>query len=377
MRRASVFAAASLACVLNACGQGGPTGATPAGGAGASAGATGNAGTGAAGATAGTGGGGAGTAGTAAAGASGTTGGAGAAGTGASADAGTTDAEPARDAPAESGGDASADGAAPACAAPAFICDDFEKYAAGATDLSPDWITYTYSGTVRVDATKPRAGKQSLHLTTQAGLRHYADLLRETRDQELLPRRHFGRMMVWLTAVPPSAHWNLTQSSGPMVGAPNELAKFLEGGMFGKVMSNYAQRGRVMVDGQYPPRGGGPQQGDPGADADCAVAAPTQKVMAGRWVCWEWEFDGTTDATTAHLWLDGQAMTEIDAVGAGKQCQGPGFGGKPMMPMYRWETPRVFDKLMIGYEQYQDTPAQELWIDDVVMSRERVGCPTP
>ncbi len=30
---------------------------------------------------------------------------------------------------------------------------------------------------------------------------------------------------------------------------------------------------------------------------------------------------------------------------------------------------------MIGWEQYQDTPAQELWIDDVVVGTERVGCP--
>jgi hypothetical protein len=282
-------------------------------------------------------------------------------------DAGTDAAGDARDAAPEAG--------AGACPAPAVLCDDFEKYAAGTSDLGPDWITYTYSGAVRVDATKPRGGKQSLHLTTQAGMRHYADIIRETRGQELLPRRHFGRFMVWLTSIPPQAHWNLNMSSGPMIGAPNELAKFFEGGMFGKLMSNYAQRGRVIVNGQNLLRGGGPEAGDPGADADCAVAAPTQKVAAGRWVCWEWEFDGTAD--TARLWIDGLPMSEIDAVGSGKQCQGPGFMGRKMMPNYRWEGPELFDKLIIGYEQYQDTPAQELWIDDVVMSRERVGCPAP
>jgi hypothetical protein len=51
--------------------------------------------------------------------------------------------------------------------------------------------------------------------------------------------------------------------------------------------------------------------------------------------------------------------------------------GRKMMPNYRWESPQVFDKLMIGWEQYQDTPAQELWIDDVVVSSARVGCPPP
>jgi hypothetical protein len=343
-----------LACALASCsaGSGGGTG-TGGGGAGTGGAAgTGTAGTGAAGG--GSAGAAAGTGATAAAGTSG------AAGTAAPPDGGGTDGPNGMDAPIET--------AAAACAAPAVICDDFEKYAAGTTNLAPDWITYTYSGAVRVDGTKPRAGKQSLHLTTQAGARRYADLIRHTRGEALLPQRHFGRMMVWLTSVPPSAHWNLNMSSGPL-GTTDEQVKFLEGGMFGKLMSNYAQR-VVPTTGV---RGGGPENGDPGADADCAVAAPTQTIAAGRWVCWEWEFDGTAD--TARLWIDSQPMNEIDAVGSGKQCQGPGFMGRKMMPNYRWESPRVWDKLMIGYEQYQDTPAQELWIDDVVVSASRVGCP--
>jgi len=206
-------------------------------------------------------------------------------------------------------------------------------------------------------------------------LRHYADIIRETRGQELLPRKHYGRLMVWITMIPPSSHWNINFSSGPMVGAPDELAKFAEGGMFGKLMSNYAERARVMANGQYLLRGGGPEAGDPGSEADCAVAAPTQTVTAGKWLCWEWEFDGTADE--AHLWVDGQPMSEIDAVKSGKQCQGPGFMGRPMTATYRWESPVVFDKLIIGWEQYQDTPAQEAWIDDVVVGTERVGCPSP
>jgi hypothetical protein len=130
-----------------------------------------------------------------------------------------------------------------------------------------------------------------------------------------------------------------------------------------------------MANGQYLLRGGGPETGDPGADADCAVAAPAQRIAAGKWVCWEWEFDGTNDE--AHLWLDGELMTEIDAVKSGKQCQGPGFMGRPMKPTYLWEGPQMFDKLIVGWEQYQDTPAQEVWIDDLVLGTERVGCPPP
>ena len=260
-----------------------------------------------------------------------------------------------------------------ACPPGAVVCDDFEKYTAGSSDLSPDWITYTYSGAVKVDATKPHAGKQSLHVTTQAGMRHYADIIRETRGKELLPRKHYGRLMVWISAIPPDSHWNINLSSGPLTGFPDEIGKFAEGGMFGKLMSNYAQRERAMANGQYLLRGGGPEAGDAAADADCAVAAPAQKIAASKWVCWEWEFDGV--GNEAHLWLDGQAQSEIDAVQSGKQCQGPGFNGKPMTPTYVWEGPEVFDKLIVGWEQYQDTPGQEAWIDDLAVGAERIGCP--
>jgi hypothetical protein len=369
--RAARIVATALSIALGACanggapkGTGGSGGNAAAGGAPATSDAVGAAG-GAATAMGGA---------TATAGAAGTTAAGGASGASAGAasgssppDASAADAPPVHDAAAETGGGA--------CAPPAFLCDDFEKYAAGATSLAPDWTAYPYSGSVRVDATKPRAGKQSLHLTTLAGAHHYADLIRATPGQPLLPRKHYGRLMVWLTAVPPSSHWNLNMSSGPMVGAPTEVAKLAEGGMFGKLMSNYAQRARVTANGQVLLRGVGPEAGDPGADADCAVAAPAERVTAGQWVGWEWEFDGTADE--AHLWIDGQAMTEVDAVKNGKQCQGPGFMGRPMMATYKWESPEVWDELLVGWEQYQDTPAQELWIDDVVMSTERVGCPSP
>jgi hypothetical protein len=46
-----------------------------------------------------------------------------------------------------------------------------------------------------------------------------------------------------------------------------------------------------------------------------------------------------------------------------------------MSASYGWESPEVFDKLILGYEQYQDTPAQEVWLDDVAVGGERIGCP--
>jgi hypothetical protein len=45
-------------------------------------------------------------------------------------------------------------------------------------------------------------------------------------------------------------------------------------------------------------------------------------------------------------------------------------GGNPV-----WQGPTVFTKLIVGWEQYQDAPAQEAWFDDLVIAPERVGCP--
>jgi hypothetical protein len=261
------------------------------------------------------------------------------------------------------------------CPAGAILCDDFEKYTAGTSDLGPDWTTYTYSGSVKVDTTKPHGGKQSLHLTTQSGSLRYADLIKETPGKQLLPLVHYGRAMVWVTAIPPDGHWNINQASGPMMGAPSEIAKYSYGGQYGKLMPNYTQRALVMRNGTLPVRGGGPENGDPNPEADCAIAAPTEKLAPGKWVCWEWEFDGKNDET--HLWLDGQPMTEVDVVKSGKQCQGPGFMGRRMMPNYVWEGPEMFTKIIIGWEQYQSAPAEEVWLDDLVMSEARVGCPAP
>jgi hypothetical protein len=360
MTRTTCFVWTLVSCALAACGEqpaadgaGGHAGATAGGNASAGTNATGGAITPLGGA--GNGG--------VSSGGSGGAGQGGVATSGAGGGAGAT---------AGSAGSAGMAGSASGCAPPAVICDDFEKYPANATDLSPDWIAYTYSGAVKVDTTKPHAGKQSLHLTTQAGMRHYADIIRETRGKQLLPQNHYGRLQVFLSSLPPASHFNLNLSSGPLVGFPDEIGKFAEGGMYGKLMSNYAQRARAMANGQYLLRGGGPEQGDAAADADCAVAAPSQTISAGKWVCWEWQFDGTKDE--AHLWLDNVAMTEVDAVQSGKQCQGPGFNGKPMSAAYHWESPQVFDKLIVGYEQYQDTPAQEVWIDDLAIGTERLGC---
>jgi hypothetical protein len=372
MRSSRFLVLVCLGLVIGACSAGGSTGGKP--GAAGTSGAAGT--TGAAGVT----------------GASGASGGAGAgAGAGTTGQAGTTAPLPdagaagnstpldARDeAPAGGPGaagagvpDAAVEVPAGGCPASA-ICDDFESYAAGATDLAPRWTVYKYGGgALQVDATKPFRGGKSLHVTVPAGGRKYADIIKETVDDSaVLPLKHYGRVMVWITNMPSAAHWAINQAGGILSGTTDMTAKYSWGGQNAKLLPGYSQRSRV-IGGATPLRGGGPQDGDPNpAPVDCSMPAKTQTVATKKWVCWEWMVDGATPEV--HMWLDGQPQTEVDVVGKGTACAtGPKDG--------TWTAPKAFSKIILGWEGYTQASEvpNDVWLDDLVMGPERVGCPAP
>jgi len=84
-------------------------------------------------------------------------------------------------------------------------------------------------------------------------------------------------------------------------------------------------------------------------------------------VCAEWEFNGA--GNEMHYWLDGVAQTAVDIVKTDSSCV-------TAPPGNLWQAP-TFDKLMLGwYSQAFNMPV-ELWMDDIVVSTDRVGCPTP
>jgi hypothetical protein len=262
---------------------------------------------------------------------------------------------------------------APASACPAgALCDDFESYATGTTDLATRWTLYTYGGgALQVDGTKPFHGGKSLHVTVPAGGRKYADIIKQTADDSaVLPLKHYGRVMVWLTAMPSAAHWAINQAGGILAGTTDMTAKYSWGGQNAKLLPGYAQRSRV-IGGATPLRGGGPQDGDPNpAPVDCSTPAKTETVATKRWVCWEWMVDGATPEV--HMWLDGQPQTEVDVVGKGTACAtGPADG--------TWTAPKAFSKIILGWETYTQASevANEVWLDDLVMGPDRVGCPAP
>ncbi|MEA2699644.1 MAG: hypothetical protein QOI66_3915 [Myxococcales bacterium] len=268
------------------------------------------------------------------------------------------------------GSDLAVETAAPStCPAGATLCEDFEGYADGATSLAPKWETYTLSAAIKVDGSKPHAGSRALHLTTQAGASHFADIIKQSQDgSAVLPKAHFGRVMLWTATVPPDAHWGINHAAGPTATDRRMQLKYSHGGQFGKLFAGYSQRQRpVNPDGTFPPRGGGVEPGDPPTTVDCYKRAAVAVLPLRKWVCWEWKFDA--NASETHLWVDSNPITDLDAVGRGTGCVAPLPGDTA------WQGPVLFNKLILGFDQYQDAPAQEVWMDDLVIGPDRVGCP--
>ena len=67
------------------------------------------------------------------------------------------------------------------------------------------------------------------------------------------------------------------------------------------------------------------------------------------------------------FWLNGSAVDSLTVVNAGSGCG---------TPTAQWTAP-TFDRLDLGWESYQQDSARTIWIDDVVVSKTKVGCPSP
>ncbi|HEY2903140.1 MAG TPA: hypothetical protein VGL59_21335 [Polyangia bacterium] len=245
------------------------------------------------------------------------------------------------------------------CPAGALMCDDFESYAAGATDLSPTWTSEIILGKVTIETSKPFRGGKSVHLTTMlsppgeamrtnGGPLRAATLIKQGAPLFPLPGNvMWGRAMIWVTKMPPmgpqgDVHSSHIEASGKL--ANGRLAKYGEGIMGGQLLAGYTQRPSNEFD--LPLVDCGPRAG-PG-------------IPEGRWVCVEWQLDGPKSAM--HMWFDSKLQTQVDVNGSmGSTCT--------------WQAP-PFDKLFLGWRHSQPSPIDtEMWMDNVVLDSKRVGCP--
>jgi hypothetical protein len=265
------------------------------------------------------------------------------------------------------------------CPANALLCDNFEEYTFVAMnpplldELVPNWAQYKFHGYPRVDPSKPYSGKQSATMDTEAGSYRFAGLIHDTADGvAAVPLAHFGRVMVYLKALPKTSQWTIIELSGLLAGSKTELATYGIGGVGTRAGLSYSVRPRqVSGDGGIELRAGGPQNAMENAlaTANCTKTSDAADFPVAKWVCVEWNIDAAKKEM--HLWLD-QPQAAVDALGSGTACIAPAPATTA------WQGPEMFTKVALDWEAYDsDSPQQQVWFDELAIGEKRIGCPAP
>jgi hypothetical protein len=159
----------------------------------------------------------------------------------------------------------------------------------------------------------------------------------------------YGRVMFWLEAAPTEVHWTFIQAQGrAAVGTHDAMYRY--GGQHGtgRLMANYETNNMVATD----------------------CYDHSQTVMpTGAWACAEWRF--AVASNEMQFWLNSSEVSDIHITDRGEGCGGNALNGQ-------WLAPPAFDNLYLGWEHYQAWPSDiRIWVDAVVVSTQRVGCPAP
>jgi hypothetical protein len=241
-----------------------------------------------------------------------------------------------------------------------LFTDGFEAYAAGQLPGTP-WseATFKSGAVITVDSSHAYSGGQALHIFTPRGAnyrRGYVAIHLKTPVPEAMPGM-YGRAMVFLDAAPialpgaPPVHWTLLQGEGRSAddryNAIYRLGVEQKGGT--QLMANFETTPPVTTD----------------CKQNSARTLPVK-----RWTCVEWHMEVASNEM--QFWLDGRKVVHVAGKAiAANACRGNDLQGE-------WRAPPKFDSFYIGFERYADSANdQNLWIDDVTLSKSRVGCSTP
>jgi hypothetical protein len=255
--------------------------------------------------------------------------------------------------------------AAPSSNCTALICDDFELDSTG----SPPggfWSATQNGGTVSVDATRAFSGNHSLLARTAEGM-GYKSAMAGFTDPNRLPVAGnvlYGRMMFYLESAPTkSMHWTFVDGSGQVADPSGGYTAIYRYGGQLPVTDGASFRGtQFMANYETPDHYGTPGKGP---STDCYRQAEQELAPVGVWACAEWLFDGPNNAM--RFWLNGEQIDELAINGTGDGCVDQPAG-------YTWLAPS-FTRVDVGWESYQPDDARSVWIDDVAIGEERIGCP--
>jgi hypothetical protein len=241
-----------------------------------------------------------------------------------------------------------------------LFADDFESHAAGVVPGVP-WreATFNSGAVITVDAAQAHSGRQAMHIFTPRGAnyrRGYVAIHLQTPVPDAMPGM-FGRAMVFLeeapTAVPgaPPVHWTLLQGEGR--SADDRYNSIYRLGVEGKggtqLMANF--------------------ETTPPVTTDCKQVSQ-RTLPVKRWTCVEWHMEVASNEM--EFWIDGRKIVHVTGKPkAANACRGNDLHGE-------WLAPPKFDSFYLGFERYADSANdQNLWIDDVALSKARVGCSVP
>jgi len=238
-----------------------------------------------------------------------------------------------------------------------LFIDDFESHAAGHQPGVP-WADATFKSgvTIVVDDLHAFSGNQAMHIFTPRGAnyrRGYVALHLKTPAPDAMPGM-FGRAMVYLDEAPVAlagaspVHWTLLQGEGRSADDRyNSIYRLgVEGESGTQLMANF--------------------ETTPPVTTDCRQYS-SQTLPVGRWTCVEWHLEVASNQM--QFWLDGRKVVHVAGrTKAANACRGNDLQGE-------WRAPPKFDSFYIGFERYADSANdQNLWIDDVALSKARVGC---
>jgi Cip1-like, core domain len=247
----------------------------------------------------------------------------------------------------------------PAADHPILFTDDFESHANAEFPGAP-WseATFKSGAVITVDGVHAHSGRQALHIFTPRGAnyrRGYVAIHLKTPVPAAMSGM-FGRAMVFLDEAPdampggPPVHWTLLQGEGR--SADDRYNAIYRLGLEGKggtqLMANF--------------------ETTPPVTTDCKQNSD-RTLPVKRWTCVEWHMEVASNEMW--FWLDGRKVVHVAGKAtAAKACRGSDLQGE-------WRAPPRFDSFYIGFERYADSANdQNLWIDDVVLSKTRVGCST-
>ncbi len=245
----------------------------------------------------------------------------------------------------------------------ALFCDDFEAATLGKVPGAP-WTTNMSGGTIAVDATHVHSGKQAVKIAAAAATGYRSAML-NLQKTPFLPTASkvvYGRMLFWLDSAPKtSVHWTFIDAVGKVPGQAYR-AYYRYGGQSPITSGTTFVGSELMANYDTPDSYATPAVGP---STDCWLHADKVVVPVGKWSCAEWKFDGV--ANKMQFWLDGAEVPSLAMNGMGQGCVN-------QSAPYTWAAPS-FDRVDIGWESYQADDARNMWIDDVAIGADKLGCP--